>query len=153
MLFGLWKRAIAVLMPGRETWTKHEEDQRRHALTLDTLGEEKSWSDLSNSDVDKLKGALIAIIEPGDLNAQLRQLNQGRARVLNGISRLKREIDVDDAYVQAIIERMNAEAKLGTSDIDDLDADELRKVIVALREHKRRGGGTVREPKPAEMPF
>jgi hypothetical protein len=85
------------------------------------------------------QGALLAIIEPGDLNAQLRQLNQGRARVLNGIIRLKRELDVNDAYVQAIIERMNAEGRLGTSDIDDLGAEELRKVIVALREHKRRG--------------
>jgi hypothetical protein len=152
MLFGLWKRANAVLMPGRETWTKHEEDQRRRELTRDAIDEEKSWSDLSNSDVDKLKGALLAIIKPGDLNAQLRQLNQERNRLLHGIRRLKRELDVTDAYIQGIIDRMNAEGDLGTSDIDDLGPDELRKVLIALRKYKRRGGGTVAEPKRRNVP-
>jgi hypothetical protein len=43
------------LMPGRETWTKHEEDQRRHELYTQALGEEKSLTEFDNDDFDKVK--------------------------------------------------------------------------------------------------
>jgi hypothetical protein len=75
------------LMNGRETWTKHEEDQRRHELYLQALGEEKSLTELDNDDFDKVKAAMLAIVEPGNLNAQLHALNGQRKRLLFGIRR------------------------------------------------------------------
>ncbi len=153
MLFGLWKRAKAVLMHGRETWTKHEEDERRSQLTADAIGAAKSWSDLSNAGVDKIKGALQAIIAPTDLNAQLRQLSQERNRLLYGIRRLGHA----PSYVQSILDRMDSrhgEADRDKTDewtrereraerpqrrLDELGPDELRKVMIALRKQEARG--------------
>lgn len=142
----LWSRAKAVLMPGRSTWTKYEENELRHTLYREALGADKSLTEFTNADFDKVKAAMLAIIEPGDLSAQLRQLSQERNRLLYGIRRMVRELGAGEAYVQAIIERMNAEGDLGGNDLEELAPADLRKVMVALRQHERRGGGTVAEP-------
>jgi hypothetical protein len=167
MLFGLWKRAKAKLMPGRETWTKAEEDARRRAVTVDALGAERSWSNLNNDEVDKIKAALLAIVEPGNLAAQLHQAAQEANRLIYGIRRIQRAQGLSDDYVQAIIDRMDARR----GDCSDEDADEwqrelerdehpqrkladlapadLLKLRIALEQRERRG--VVHEP--AEMPF
>jgi len=148
MLFSLWAQAKLVLMRGRETWTKNEEDQRRHEITKQILGREKSWAHLNRrSDVDLLKAGLLAIIRPGDLDTQLRMVRSDRKRVMWRLRQLQGELAVDDNYVQGVIDRMNAEGKLGSSDLELLETDDLRKVVIALQEHKRRGGGTVKAPR------
>src|SRR5438105_115432 len=107
MLFGFWNRAKNVLMNGRVTWTKDEENKRRHELTAKALGREKSWSDLTNSDVDLIKAALLAIIHPESLNAQLRQQAQPTIRMRFGLRALMRELKVGEAYVDQVIHNMN----------------------------------------------
>src|SRR5581483_7457088 len=110
MLFSLWAQAKLVLMRGRETWTKNEEDQRRHEITKQILGREKSWAHLNRrSDVDLLKAGLLAIIRPGDLDTQLRMVRSDRKRVMWRLRQLQGELAVDDNYVQGVIDRMNAE--------------------------------------------
>jgi hypothetical protein len=146
MHWSLWKRVKAILMPGRETWTKDEEDQRRHALYIQALGFEKSLTEFTNDDLDKVKAAMLAIVEPGNLNAQLRQLNQKRARLLFGIRKLARSMGADDFYIAGILRTMNSEGKLGSSILEELAPHDLEKVMIALRQHERRG--MIHEPEP-----
>lgn len=142
--WALWKRACAKLMPGRVTWTKAEENERRHALYLQALGEEKSLTEMDNDDFDKVKAALLAIVEPGNLNAQLHALNGQRARLLHGIRKLARSMGADEFYVAGIVRTMNAEGKLGSSELEELAPADLTKVMIALRKHEQRG--VVAEP-------
>lgn len=51
-------------------------DVQRHALHKKALGVTKSSKDFTNSDLDKVLAALRALIDPGDLRAQLRALDQ-----------------------------------------------------------------------------
>jgi hypothetical protein len=48
------------------------------------------------------------------------------------------DLSVDWNYVGGIVHTMNAEGKLGSDNIDNLDADELKKVIIALEQQNRR---------------
>lgn len=147
----LWARVKAIQMPGRETWTKHEEDQRRREIYTQALGDEKSLTEFDNDDFDKVKAAMLAIVEPGNLNAQLHALNGQRKRLLFGIRNLAQSMGAGPAYVAGIVERMNAEGKLGSADLEELHPRELTKVMVALRKHEHRG--VIAEPEPAEQPF
>jgi hypothetical protein len=134
MHWSLWKRVKAKLMPGRSTWTKHEEDQRRHELYVQALGEEKSLTQFTNDDLDQVKAAMLAIVEPGNLKAQLAAINGQRTRLLFGIRRL-----APADYVDGLVARMNRESKLGGSDLEALHPPELAKVLIALKMHERRG--------------
>lgn len=137
--WALWKRAKAKLMPGRETWTKHEENERRHALYIQALGDDKSLTEMDNEDFDLVLGALRAIIDPSDLNAQLHALNGQRKRLMFGIGKLTRSMGADEFYVAGIVRTMNAEGKLGGSDLEELHPKDLTKVMIALRKHEARG--------------
>ena len=136
--FGLWKKAKAILMHGRETWTGHEENLRRREITVRALGYDKSSTDFTNREFDKVVQELRAIIDPGDLNGQLRQLNMERTRIWRGLRSLMRQLDVTDSYVQAIASRMfDSNSQLST-----LNSQQLRDLMIALREHQRRASRT-----------
>jgi hypothetical protein len=158
--WALWKRVKAKEMPGRETWTKHEENERRHALYVQALGEEKSLTEFDNDDFDKVKAAMLAIVEPGNLNAQLHALQGQRKRLMFGIRKLTKSMGADEFYVQGIIDRMDARrGEKSRDDDDEIDAwererergerpqrkleelhpRELTKVMIALRLHEKRG--------------
>lgn len=55
-------------------------DAQRHALHNKALGVSKSSKDFTNADVDKIKATFLAIVEPGNLDAQLHQLEQPEKR-------------------------------------------------------------------------
>jgi len=134
MLFSLWNQAKRVLMNGRETWTKHEEDQRRHELTKQILGREKSWAQLNRrSDVDLLKAGLLAIIRPDHLPSQLNALDQDLKRARYGLQQTMREMNVGDSYVGEIARTMSMNGKISSANLDTLNAAELRKVTGSLR--------------------
>jgi predicted unusual protein kinase regulating ubiquinone biosynthesis (AarF/ABC1/UbiB family) len=137
----------ARLMNGRETWTQLEENKRRHELHVRAIGRDKSHYDLTNFEFDKVVAELRAIIDPNDLRGQLRQANMQATRLNWGLRKLMRELDVNYSYVQGIVKQMNEHGQLGSSRLDALNTDDLRKVMIALREHKRRGGGTVKQPR------
>lgn len=129
----------------------------RHDLHIQALGDDKSHVDFDNDDFDKVLAAFRAISQPGNLNAQLHALNGQRKRLMFGIRKLARSMDAGEAYVQGIIDRMDA--RRGEKPGDDQDAwerererderprrkleelhpRELTKVMVALRKHEKRG--------------
>src|ERR1041385_6065139 len=125
-----WSAAKRVLMPGRDTWTKDEETTRRHELHIQALGDEKSHVDFNNDDFDKVLAAFRAISQPGNLNAQLHALNGQRKRLLFGIRNLARSIGAGEAYVQGIIDRMDArrgeKPREGDDEIDDWERERER---------------------------
>jgi hypothetical protein len=147
MHWHLWGKVKATLMHGRETWTKDEENKRRHEFYVRALGREKSFTEFTNFDLDLVKAEFLAVIDPSDLRGQLRQANMQATRLNWGLRKVMRELDVNYSYVQGIVKRMNEHGQLGSSRLDALDTDDLRKVMIALREHKRRGGGTVKQPR------
>ena len=55
-------------------------DAKRHELHKKALGADKSSKDFTNVDLDKFKAACLAIVEPDNLDAQLRQLDQPEKR-------------------------------------------------------------------------
>lgn len=72
MYFSLWGRV-------RDTYKARGlpcGDVQRHALHLKALGIRKSSKDFSNADLDKVKAAMLAIVEPDNLTNQLRALDQ-----------------------------------------------------------------------------
>lgn len=144
-----WAAAKRALMPGRSTWTKLEENTRRHEITIRALGADKSHLDFSNADFDQVLGELRAISKPGDLNAQLRQVRGAHRRAEWSLHRLMVKLGVDRNYVQGIIDRMDFEhaGPIRHPSLDELTEPELKKVIIALRKHSRR------KREPAEVPF
>ena len=48
-------------------------------------------------------------------------------------------MDADEFYVAGIVRTMNAEGKLGSDDLEELHPRELTKVMIALRQHEKRG--------------
>jgi hypothetical protein len=145
--WSLWSKAKRVLMRGRETWTGDEENKRRHELHVRAIGRDKSHYDLTNREFDRVVAELRAVIDPSDLRGQLRQENMHATRLRFGLRKLMRELDVDWPYVGAIVHQMNANGELGSNRVDALSVDDLRKVMIALRKHQYRGGGTVKAPR------
>lgn len=151
--------------PGRSTWTKFEENTRRHEITLKALGHDKSHVDFSNSEFDLVLAELRAISRPDDLNAQLRQTRGAHIRAQHLLDRLMRQLGVDRNYVQGVIDQMfptRAPAPDRPRDrwqderdqpsrprrlLDQLTGPELQKVIIALRKQLKR------QRQPEEVPF
>jgi hypothetical protein len=139
--WSLWRQAKAVLMHGRETWTQDEENKRRHEMHVRAIRQDKSHYDLTNREFDKVVAALRAIINPDDLKAQLHQDNMNVTRMRWGLRKVMRELGVTESYVAGIVKRMNENGELGSNRLDMLNVGDLRKVMIALREHQRRGDG------------
>lgn len=55
-------------------------DAKRHALHKQALGHDKSSKEFTNPDLDKVLAAFQAVHDGGNLNAQLRQIDQPEAR-------------------------------------------------------------------------
>lgn len=80
-------------------WASAKADAERHALHRKAIGYDKSSKKFGNSDLDKVIAVFRAVWDGGNLNAQLRQLDQGQKRsdVLRArIVRLAEECGVAD---------------------------------------------------------
>ena len=79
----------------------------RHSLHVKALGHDKSHAAFSNADFDQVLAAFRAISDPANVEAQLRQLRQPRARLLHAIGGLMAQIDEAgenaEGYAQAIL--------------------------------------------------
>lgn len=76
-------------------------DVQRHALHLRALGYRKSSKDFTNAELDKVKGAMMAIVEPDNLNAQLRALDQPELRKLevwNKLAAICEDLKIGNRY-------------------------------------------------------
>jgi hypothetical protein len=142
MLNGFWKEARLKLDPLAKNWSTAENRQHRLEFASRALGRTiESFNELSKSfDVDALKGALLAVIRPDDLNAQLQQQDMHTTRMRMGLRKVVRELGVSEAYVEGIAKQMNSEGSLGSSRVDSLDADGIHKLIIALHRYKARHG-------------
>lgn len=139
--WNLWKQVKAIRLRGRETWTQLEEDRERHAIYREALDFEISLTQVNNDHFDKILAAFKAIIEPGNLNAQIHALNGQRKRLLYRI----RQLCPDRSYLAGIVRKMNQEGNLGSELVDDLSPADLKKVLIALRKHEARQPA---EPQP-----
>ena len=78
----------------------HLDDEDRHHLTREALGEDKSSKDFTNEDFDKVLAAFRRISRPTDLNAQLHALKQPRSRLDHGIDQIA--VQLGWVYICAI---------------------------------------------------
>ncbi len=88
---------------------------------------DKSHLDFTNEDFDRVLAEFRAVSRPDDLAAQLRQHAQPRTRLLYTIMRLAPE-----PYWQAV-----ARDKFGTTDLDNLDLEQLRQLRITLAARAR----------------
>jgi len=132
MLFSMFNRACqAANLTGSIA-----RDQYREQLTIKVCGSLISWNDLTNKQVDAIKGELLAILQPANLDAQLDQINQQRTRTLYSIRRFP------DQYVAKI-----AQSKFGKTDLADLTERQLRQLAMTLGNRARA------ESKKSKVPF
>jgi hypothetical protein len=133
MLQKLWNVArVSIRVDGKS------DRDRRLSWTAEILGRSvDSWSDLGRTkEVDDLKGALLAIAQPSDLGAQLRQARQRHTRARFVLDRLIVRLGVDRNYVQGVIDQMaflHPSSFIRHPSLDELTFEELEKVLIALR--------------------
>jgi hypothetical protein len=157
LYFREWSTARRALR--KQGLSPKECDARRHQVHVEELGEDKSHLAFTEDDFDAVLGGFWKISYPWDLARQLRQLNMRKTRMLYRIRQIASE-----SYVQGIIDRMDArrsesppllnhstsqpddawerERERGERPkrhLDDLDIPDLKNVLVALRQDKRRG--------------
>ena len=99
----------------------------RHALHVQALGLDKSHLDFSNEDFDRVLAEFRALSQPDNLDAQLRQQDMPRRRLLYTIQRLAPE-----PYWRAI-----ARDKFGTADETRLDLAQLDQLRITLAARAR----------------
>lgn len=83
-----WARARAYFL-GRGL-TPQDADAKRRDLHRKALGHDKSSKSLTNADLDKVIAAFRAVWDGGNLDAQLRQLDQPEARLRELHARIAR---------------------------------------------------------------
>ena len=116
-------------------------EAERHALHARALGEDKSSLDFTNGDFDKVKAALLVVIDGTDLDAQLDALKQPQKRRLWVIRDLCARMRKEEAYALGIARQMLGGALHQADDLSDLGEAALDAVIVALKAEKRRANG------------
>jgi hypothetical protein len=152
--FGLVKKAVAIEMHGRVTWTKAEEENCRHELTRIALGYEKSSTQFTQREFDKVIAHLQSIVQPDNLSLQLRQLKQENKRAIFVVNRIAREMGKDRNFINGVIQQIEdgvdpnnpSEAWQREREhtgrrrtLEELTVSELKRVMDALRSIKRRG--------------
>ena len=85
----------------------HFADTDRHALHEAALGRDVSSKELTNAQFDKVLAEFRAITRPADLDGQVRQINQPRARLLWKIEHEQRDclalyVDAPEDYILAL---------------------------------------------------
>jgi hypothetical protein len=116
----------------------------RENLTVKALGRPMSWTKFGDPEVDDVKGELLAIIKPVDLDAQLRQIQMRRSRLLYAIERL-----ADAPYIAKI-----ARDKFGCDDLTRLNQSRLNDLRITLIMRKRAKDRKAKQEQPVEeVPF
>ena len=99
----------------------------RHSLHVKALGQDKSHLDFTNDDFDQVLAEFRALSQPDNLDAQLRQQDMPRRRLLYSIMHLAAE-----PYWRAI-----ARDKFGTDDETRLDLAQLTQLRITLAARSR----------------
>ncbi len=104
----------------------------RHALHLAALGTDKSSREFSNEDFDRVLAAFRALSDSTNLDAQLRQIAQPRARLLWSLEHIVRPcltlyVEQPDAYIRAV-----CQARFAAADYHDLGDPQLHQLRITL---------------------
>lgn len=135
-------------------------DVERHKLHLKALGVMKSSKDFTNADLDKVLAAMRAITEPGNLNAQLRALDQPELRLLDaqkaclallvdlgigeGESDTIRADWLRQSYLDGIVKRISG--KLNFSELTDRQANHILHTLQMRRLAQQRAADKHKTP-------
>lgn len=140
----LWPAAAAALgCPANVRERRIEEIGRALGRPVVSASEIKT-----NRDFDLVKGHLLALAQPANLNAQVRQENMPRTRLIVGIRKRASE-----AYIAAI-----CRDKFGTGAWEDLSEpqlEQLRDTLAARAQarNKREAQSVVEAEAGVEVPF
>ena len=115
-------------------------DANRHALHIQALGRDVSSKAFTNAQFDQVLGVFRAISRPADLNAQLRQQQQPRTRLLHIIEQL-----APGPYLAKIMSD-----RWGHTDLDRLSIPELEQLRFTLTSRSRKNNLSAQT---AECPF
>lgn len=128
MLFRLFTAACK-----KQRWAAN--DSIRHRLTVQALGEVKSWSALNNGDVDKLKALLNRYIDPDDFASRI-NLNdptiKERDRLIVGIEKIADELG--RSYIETVCGGKSGNV---TGDWKNLSIRQLRQLHITLKNRLR----------------
>ena len=103
---------------------------QRHDLHVQALGFDVSHKDFTNGDLDKVLAEFRAVSEPWNLNAQMRQLNQPRERLMWSIRQR-----ADRPYWEKIMRDRFKKERL--EDLSDGELEQLRNTLAARGKKKR----------------
>jgi hypothetical protein len=123
-----------------QDWRNPNADEFRHACHIVAFGQDKSSSQITNTELDRILALFKLLADPDDLSATLAWNNpneERRKRMLWWITR-----NCVESYVVEVCRQ-----KFRTDDYESLSFDDLRKLHMTL---KNRSNAT-REP--AEQPF
>lgn len=157
----LWSQAKRLIV-ARQGLSSKDAEAERHAIHVRALGFDKSSTELTNADFDKVKAAFLAIIKPGDMEAQIEQKNMPKTRRLVTLRHYLAAIERTDDYAVSIARTMNKKGRIGQPwkedratwfdyahtkggvpvrqdlTLEDLTADELEKLVVAIKREAKR---------------
>ena len=129
-----WRNAAKVL---RETQGLDKDDLEAERLRLHQVATGAPCRSAevldNNKHLDAVLGAFRAISSPGDMNAQLRQLNQQKTRIIWRIDHDLAEMGHDRNYLSGILRRMSHEGKIPNhSHLEDYDFPQLQRIATAV---------------------
>lgn len=160
LYFGEWQRVRDV----RKAKGLPAGDVERHNLHLKALGVRKSSKDFTNADLDKVLAVFRAITEPGNLNAQLRALDQPdergaalRAQVRELAMRCVAKPGLEGVYLDGMARKIFGPPQYHLLDERQLAqlAGILRRRIAQLANPSRAKAapGELQHVVPGEVPF
>jgi len=115
---------------------KAEPKTDRHELHIRALGLDRSHKEFTNGDLDKVLAEFRVVSEPWNLNAQMRQLNQPRKRLMWSIRQR-----ADQPYWEKIMRDRFKKGRL--EDLTDQELEQLRNTLAARGKKKCRAVDTV----------
>jgi hypothetical protein len=102
----------------------------RHELHVRALGADRSHKEFTNGDLDQVLAEFRVVSEPWNLNAQMRQLNQPRKRLMWSIRNR-----ADQPYWEKIMRDRFSKERL--EDLTDRELEQLRNTLAARANKKR----------------
>lgn len=126
----------------------------RHALHVQALGKDKSSKAFTNQDVDKIFGMFAAILQPGSLNAQVRQIKMPdtrlRYKIRQQIQLLGVLVDnpvgyavavMKDKFSESCLELVRGGESVSSEGFDNSELAQLRNTLARCISRLRRKRG------------
>lgn len=135
-----WGKAKKVL---RETMSATEAEAQRHAIHVQALGRDKSSSDFTNDDLDKVLAAFKAISNRAGFREQMEQADQPAKRARFKVTELMSALGMDELGLQRMINARHEAGRLVTvgsaaaASFEMLGVEDLEHLALILKERCR----------------